>query len=328
VSAKPSVLIVGSGAGASVAAWELTRAGFPVTLLEKGRNLLPGLGTAGGIGSLFGNDEVKEGRFFENQDPVLEPRTARTQTDAQQGTDRSFVGDVNDLPTVVGGGTVHWDAKTPRFWQQDFKALSLYGPVPDANVADWPFEYKELAPFYDEVETQLGVQGDVKQMPPSTLDAERGAPRKHQFPQPPNPPMYSGLLLKEGARRVGYTAYPFPMAVNSQTFDGRPPCNSCGFCSGFGCPINARGGAAVSFLHHALLAGANRLWTRLGVLIGNVVGPIAVTLLFYAIVTPLGCVMRMSGKDPLRLRLDPGADSYWIPRKPPGPPPDSLTNQF
>ena len=257
MSAKPSVLIVGSGAGASVAAWELTRAGFPVTLLEKGRNLLPGLGTAGGIGSLFGNDEVKEGRFFENQDPVLEPRTARTQTDAQQGTDRSFVGDVNDLPTVVGGGTVHWDAKTPRFWQQDFKALSLYGPVPDANVADWPFEYKELAPFYDEVETQLGVQGDVKQMPPSTLDAERGAPRKHQFPQPPNPPMYSGLLLKEGARRVGYTAYPFPMAVNSQTFDGRPPCNSCGFCSGFGCPINARGGAAVSFLHHALLAGAN-----------------------------------------------------------------------
>jgi choline dehydrogenase-like flavoprotein len=49
------------------------------------------------------------------------------------------------------------------------------------------------------------------------------------------------------------------MAVNSTTFDGRPPCNSCGFCSGFGCPINARGGAAVSFLHHALLAGATLL---------------------------------------------------------------------
>ena len=118
MSVKPSVVIVGSGAGASVAAWELTRAGFPVTLLEKGRSVLPGLGTSGGIGSLFGNDEVKEGRFFENQDPVLEPRTARSQEDAQQGTDRSFIGDVNDLPTVVGGGTIHWDAKTPRFWHQ------------------------------------------------------------------------------------------------------------------------------------------------------------------------------------------------------------------
>ena len=215
--------------------------------------------TAGGIGSLFGNDEVKEGRSFENQDPILEPRTARTQQDAQQGTDRSFVGDVNDLPTVVGGGTVHWDAKTPRFWQQDFNGHSLYGAVPGANVADWPFDYEDLAPIYDEVEAQLGVQGDVTQMPASTVDPERGAPRRGQFPQGPNAPMYSGLLLKEGARRVGYTAYPFPMAVNSGTFDGRPACNSCGFCSGFGCPINARGGAAVSFLHHALLAGATLL---------------------------------------------------------------------
>jgi choline dehydrogenase-like flavoprotein len=44
-------------------------------------------------------------------------------------------------------------------------------------------------------------------------------------------------------------------------YDGQPACNSCGLCSGFGCPINARGGAAVSFLHHALLAGA-QLKTR------------------------------------------------------------------
>src|SRR5262249_5573172 len=44
-------------------------------------------------------------------------------------------------------------------------------------------------------------------------------------------------------------------------FHGRPRCNSCGFCSGYGCPILARGGAAVSFLHAALRAGA-RLRSR------------------------------------------------------------------
>jgi len=90
-------------------------------------------------------------------------------------------------------------------------------------------------------------------MPAATLAQ---APRSQPFPMPPNPPMYGGTLLAEGARRLGFTAYPFPMAVNSTAYDGRPRCNSCGFCSGYGCPINARGGAAVSFLHHALLAGA------------------------------------------------------------------------
>jgi len=39
-------------------------------------------------------------------------------------------------------------------------------------------------------------------------------------------------------------------------------------------------------------------------------------------------LVRLTGKDPLRLKLDSGADSYWISRKPPGPPPDSMTNQF
>ncbi|MEA2645728.1 MAG: hypothetical protein QOE92_811 [Chloroflexota bacterium] len=251
---RPSVLIIGSGAGGSVSAWALTAAGFPVMILEKGRNLIPGLGGVAPLGSTFGNDDVKAGRSFENQDPLLEPRTLRSQQDAAIGTERSYIGDVNSLPTTVGGGTVHWDAKCPRLWRQDFKALSSHGPVPGANLADWPISYDDLAPYYDRIEYQMGVQGDITRMPPRTLEQ---APRARQFVMPPNPPIYAGLVMSQGAAALGYTAYPFPMAVNSvEGFDGRPRCNSCGFCSGYGCPINARGGAAVSFLHHALRAGA------------------------------------------------------------------------
>ena len=84
----------------------------------------------------------------------------------------------------------------------------------------------------------------------------------------------------------------------------------------------------IAMVRPALLAAPNRLWIKFGVLLGNVVGPVAVGILFYGVFTPMGALMRLTGKDPLRLKLDRGADSYWIARKPPGPPPDSLTNQF
>jgi len=45
------------------------------------------------------------------------------------------------------------------------------------------------------------------------------------------------------------------------------------------------------------------------------------------VVTPTGALMRLLGKDTLRLRRDEGG-SYWIQRDPPGPKPDSLNNQF
>ncbi len=86
--------------------------------------------------------------------------------------------------------------------------------------------------------------------------------------------------------------------------------------------------ALVALSRPVLLAGLNRLWTKLGVLIGKVVSPVALGILFYGVITPIGALVRLAGKDPLRLKRDAGASSYWIPRQPPGPPPDSMTRQF
>jgi len=78
----------------------------------------------------------------------------------------------------------------------------------------------------------------------------------------------------------------------------------------------------------AVLAPLNRAWTAFGNLLHRIVSPVALAILFYLVVAPTGLVMRLLGKDPLRLKLDPAARSYWLERKPPGPSADSLKDQF
>jgi hypothetical protein len=90
---------------------------------------------------------------------------------------------------------------------------------------------------------------------------------------------------------------------------------------------------AAGFLVAALafpstLAPLNRLWTRFGLLLHRIVSPIVLGIMFFLVVTPIGLLMRLFGKDPLRLERDASAGSYWIPREPPGPPPESLKDQF
>ncbi len=76
------------------------------------------------------------------------------------------------------------------------------------------------------------------------------------------------------------------------------------------------------------LAPLNRLWMKLGDILHRIASPIALAILFYGVVTPTGLLMRLFGKDPLRLRFDREAKSYWIAREPPGPAPESLKDQF
>jgi len=76
------------------------------------------------------------------------------------------------------------------------------------------------------------------------------------------------------------------------------------------------------------LAGANRAWTRLGVLLFKVVNPIVLGLIFLTTVVPIGLLMRAFGHDPLRLKREPQAPSYWVQREPPGPSPETMIHQF
>jgi hypothetical protein len=58
------------------------------------------------------------------------------------------------------------------------------------------------------------------------------------------------------------------------------------------------------------------------------VNPIVMALVFFGTVLPTGLVMRALGRDPLRLKRRPNVNSYWIERRPPGPAPESMKDQF
>ena len=85
---------------------------------------------------------------------------------------------------------------------------------------------------------------------------------------------------------------------------------------------------AVALVRPALLAPFNRAWFKLGLLLQRVVNPLVMAVIYFGVVTPTGLVMRALGKDPLRLKYDPDAQSYWIHRDPPGPERESMKNQF
>lgn len=86
--------------------------------------------------------------------------------------------------------------------------------------------------------------------------------------------------------------------------------------------------AAAALAVPRILAPLNRLWMRFGALLHRIVSPVALGILFYGVVAPTGLLMRLFGKDPLRLKFDREAPSYWIDRVPSGPEPPSLKNQF
>jgi len=81
----------------------------------------------------------------------------------------------------------------------------------------------------------------------------------------------------------------------------------------------------IAFLAPKILVLPNKLWFKFGLLLGSIVAPIVMTLVYFVTVVPTGLIMRLLGKDLLTQKLDKNAKSYWIERKEPM---GSMKNQF
>lgn len=90
----------------------------------------------------------------------------------------------------------------------------------------------------------------------------------------------------------------------------------------------ALGFLGISLIAPALLGPLNRLWLKFGALLHSITSPIILGIMFFLVILPIGLIMRLLGKDFLRLRFDNSVSSYWIRREPPGPEKNSLNRQF
>ena len=234
-------VVIGSGAGGGMAAWTLAARGWKVALLEKGRNPWPRLDSPTPSGSLLSNDEIKGERFYGYHDPFIEPRTFSAGDGGEVTT-----GAVQGLGVALGGGTVFYDADCPRITDVDTRLLTTFGAVEGADVVDWPIHYADLAPYLDETERLIGVQGQAGADP---FAEARGA-----YPMPPGYPPKAGMMLARAARSLGLHPHPMPMGINSTFYRGRPACTNCGYCH-FGCPVDAKASTAVTVIRDALQTG-------------------------------------------------------------------------
>ncbi|QNK59834.1 GMC family oxidoreductase [Paenibacillus sp. PAMC21692] len=236
-------VVVGAGAGGSVAAALLAEAGLQVLVVERGSWLRY---------EEVGRDHLRNHRFSKyghNTGPnsVGYPRTFATTSGAERIT-VPFEGDYHNNAMTLGGGTRVYGAQAWRFHPEDFRMASRYGIPEGSSLSDWPITYEDLEPYYNRAEWEVGVSGDGNAHP------GRGN-RTRAYPMPALPFTTEAKVLARGANKLGWATGSVPLLINSVERDGRQPCGRCGECVGFACPTNSKNGGHNTMLARAMATG-------------------------------------------------------------------------
>nr|WP_238455526.1 GMC family oxidoreductase [Desulfolucanica intricata] len=221
---EADICIVGAGAAGGVLAYELSKAGFKVVVIEAGPYWNPQTD--------FASDELtmnylgwQETRLTAGNDPL------------DFGHNNSGRG--------VGGGTTHFTGVFLRFHESDFK-VKTYDGVAD----DWPITYEDLEPYYNKIERDIAVSGP-KYFPWGSFHGP--------YPYPEREPISANSqLFRRGCEKLGIPSVVTPLAILSAPFEGRPPCINRGFCNQ-GCLPNAKFSTLIHHIPKAIQLGAEIL---------------------------------------------------------------------
>ncbi len=234
--------IVGSGAGAGPVAYELTKAGYKVVILEKG-------------------SWYKRADFFKDEIGVCRRSTFTPRLDEEQHVIEDLEqGKWVSTPTsesgwdfwngnIVGGSSNFMSGYFHRLKPQDFRLRSHYPKVEGSNIVDWPIGYDDLEPYYAKVESIVGISGKAVKHPylePRSTD---------DFPYPPTVEHAISSWFDKACQKLGYHTIPTPRAILSQSVDERKGCEYAGYCGSYGCSSGAKGSSREALLNKALKTG-------------------------------------------------------------------------
>jgi gluconate 2-dehydrogenase alpha chain len=250
--AKADAVIVGLGAAGGIAAHVLTQAGINVVGLEAGPRL--------GVADFLANDDEISGMIrYWTGEPKYNHELPTWRPHASSPTMPPPIPPVS-MANMVGGTSVHYGAQSWRYRIDDFatrsSTIARYGAevIPaTSTLVDWPIAYDDLEPYYDQVEYLIGVSGQAGNIKGTKIDGGNlfESPRSREFPMPPLRLTGYGELTRKGMISLGYHPFPQPAAITSVSYDGRPECSYCGYCSGFGCWNDSKSSTLVTAIRRA-----------------------------------------------------------------------------
>jgi choline dehydrogenase-like flavoprotein len=217
-------IIIGSGFGGSMAAYQLVQAGKKVLMLERGGwvERSPENWTMKGSLELTPN--------YDKSTPLK----------VIKGGHKKIMG----LYSCVGGPSLFYGGVSFRFREGDFEKNE---DIEGKEAVGWPIKYKDLEPFYCQAEQLLGISGESGVDPTEPF-------RNQPFPQGPPPLATISQKIKKGAQDLGLHPFQLPLAINYED-TSRKTCVSCTTCDTFACAIGAKNDLATMVIPNLLEKG-------------------------------------------------------------------------